>query len=106
MRQPRLEPPPLLRVFDVVIHRLLEPGPGHAGLIALCDPDAHPDHLRQSPVRDALSIGQAPAAVPPDRAGEPVGVLLELPGQPGLSDAGGPDDRYKVCLALLRTAVE
>ena len=39
-------------------------------------------------------------------AGDAVEVLLELPGQPRLADAGDADDRDEVRLALLCRPVE
>ena len=64
--------------------------------------EPHADHLGQRPERDAVAVGQAAAAVPPDRLGEPVDVLLELPGQPRLADAGAPGDRDQLRAAAAR----
>ena len=51
------------------------------------------DHLRERPERDAVAVGEAAAAVPPDVSGKAVDVLLELPRQAGLADPGDADDR-------------
>ena len=40
---------------------------------------ARTHHLRKRPVRDAVAVGEAAAAVPAHVVGEPVDVLLELP---------------------------
>ena len=82
VRQPRADPGSLVGVGNVL---------GQAGgellargilLLALEDLGAHAHHLRQRPVGDALAVGEAAAAVPPDVAREPVEVLEELPRQP------------------------
>ena len=61
--------------------------------LVLRDPRPHPHHLGQRPEGDALAVGEAAAAVPPDDVGEAVDVLLELPREPRLADAGDADDR-------------
>ncbi|HET6877683.1 MAG TPA: hypothetical protein VFH38_09160 [Jatrophihabitans sp.] len=60
--------------------------------VFLGDPEALPDHLAQSPVRDTFAVGQAAAAVPPHHLGESVDVLLELPAQPRFPDPGRAGD--------------
>ncbi len=52
------------------------------GRFVLGDPCPHADHLRERPVRHALSVGEAPPAMPPRLVDEPVDVLLELPREP------------------------
>ena len=74
------------------------------GRLLLEDPRPHPHHLGERPVRDALAVGEAAAAVPPDVVGEPVDVLLELPGEARLADPGDADDRDELRLALLRAS--
>ena len=59
--------------------------------IVLRDAGAHPHHLGERPVRDAVAVGEAAAAVPPDVLHEAVDVLLELPGQARLADPGHAD---------------
>jgi hypothetical protein len=66
----------------------------------------HPDHFRERPVGDALAVGQAAAAVPVNVVGEAVDVLLELPGEAGLADAGDARDRDELCLLFVRRAME
>ena len=51
------------------------------------------DHLAERPERDALAVGGRSAVVPPHVLDDPVDVLQELPGQPGLADAGLAGDR-------------
>ena len=57
-------------------------------VLALGDACAHPDHLGERPVRHAVAVGQATAAVPDDVLRDAVEVLVELPGKPRLADAG------------------
>ena len=76
------------------------------GRLLLEDPGPHPHHLGERPVGDAVAVGEAAAPVPPEVVGEPVHVLLELPGEPRLADPGDPEDRDEVRLALLRAGVE
>ena len=56
-------------------------------------PAAH--RLGHGPEGHPLSVGEAPPGVPLHRVGEPVDVLLELPGEPGLPDAGLPVDEQQ-----------
>ena len=51
--------------------------------------------LGERPERDAVAVGQAAAAVPAHVVGQAVDVLLELPAEPRLADAGraGHDDQ-------------
>src|SRR5437588_11264865 len=44
--------------------------------------------------------------MPPKVVEQPVHVLLELPRQPRLADAGDPDDREQMTLALVRARME
>ena len=62
-------------------------------VVGLGDPGAHPDHLAERPERDAVAVGRAAAVVPPDRLGQSVDVLLQLPRQPRLPDAA--DARHR-----------
>ena len=76
------------------------------GCLVLGDPGAHPDHLGERRVGDSVAVAEAAPAVPPDHLGQSVHVLLELPGQPRLADAGNADDREQPCLALLRGGMQ
>src|SRR5581483_12387125 len=69
------------------------------------DAGPHAHHLRERPVRDALSVRETTSAVPPERAGEAVDVLLELPREPRLADACDPHHRNELRLPLLRARV-
>ena len=75
-------------------------------VLALGDACAHPDHLGERPVRHAVAVGEAAAAVPGDVLGDAVEVLVELPGEPGLADAGDAGDREQMRLALVGAGVE
>jgi hypothetical protein len=79
---------PLGRIGHVLVQAIAQPGRGDLGGVFFSDAEPVPDDLGQRPERDALAVGQAPAPVPPDILGQPVGVLLELPAQPGLADSG------------------
>ena len=48
------------------------------------------DHLAQRPERDAVAVGGRAALVPEHRLDHAVQVLLELPREPALADAGRP----------------
>ena len=63
-------------------------------------------HLGQCPVRDALSVGEAAAAVPVRVGSEAVDVLLELPRQPRLADSRHPGDEDELGAPLLRGCME
>jgi hypothetical protein len=75
-------------------------------VLLLLDRGPHPDHLGEGPVRDAVAVGQAPAAVPQDAFGDAVHVLLELPRQARLADAGDAGHGHEVGASLLDAGVE
>ena len=102
----RLDARPLVRVGKVLAERLAELLARGGRLLVLDDPAAHAHHLGQRPVRDALPVGEAAAAVPPRLLGEAVLVLLELPGEPRLADPGDPHDRNELCSPLVCRRVE
>ena len=88
MREPRLDEAALVRVVDVLLDDRGELGERGARLLVLDDPRAHPDHVRERPVGDALAVGETAAAVPVRRLDDPVEVLVELPAEPRLADPG------------------
>ena len=94
----RLDPAPLLRVGHVHLDRRAQLRARRARLLVLDDAAAHPHHLRQRPVRDALAVGEAAAAMPEDVVGEPVDVLLELPRETRLADPRDARDRDELRL--------
>ena len=102
----RLDPVLLVRIRDVLLDRGPELSSGRRRLLVLDDVAAHPHHLRERPVGDALPVGEAATAVPPGVVGQPVDVLEELPGQARLADAGDARDRDELRLLLVRGAVE
>ena len=106
LREPRLDEPPLVGVGEVLLERRVQLLERRGGLLVLGDPAAHPHHVGERPVGDALAVGEAAAAVPVRELGEPVEVLVELPAEPRLADAGDPGDRDEVRLALLGAGVE
>ena len=104
--QPGLHRPPLRLVRDVRLERGDELGPAHLRVVELGDPGPAADHLGQGPEGDALAVGRRPALVPVDVAGQPVDVLEQLPGQPGLADPGNAGDRYESRASLVVGRVE
>jgi hypothetical protein len=106
MSEPRLDPAALLRIGDVLLDRRVQLRERESRLLVLDDAAAHPHHLRQRPVRHTLAVGEAAAAMPEDVVREPVDVLLELPREARLADAGDARDRHELRLPLVRRAVE
>ncbi len=95
VEQRRHHPFAVAGVGDPLANDRLQLRLGRRGRLVLGDAGAHAHHLGQRPERDALAVGEAAAAVPQHLVGEAVGVLLELPGQPRLADAGDPGDRRR-----------
>ena len=87
--QGRLDPASLLLVGDVRREHLGDLRARRRLVVGLEQAGPVADHLAERPERDALAVGWAAAVVPPDGLDEPVDVLEELPGQPGLADAAG-----------------
>ena len=104
VRQPRLDPVELVRVGDVRLDGLAQLRPRRLRVLALDDVGARPHHLGERPVRHAFAVRQAAAAPPPDCRREAVDVLVELPRQPRLAEAGDADDRDEMRLPLLAEA--
>ncbi|HEX6488643.1 MAG TPA: hypothetical protein VF137_07200 [Candidatus Dormibacteraeota bacterium] len=106
LRQTRLDPASLLVVRHDCLDRLVQLSQGHLADLALEDAYAHPHHLGQGPVGDALAIGEAAAGVPEDAVHHAVDVLEELPGKPAFADAGDAGDRSELGLAVINPGVE
>ena len=104
--EPGLDPLPLRGVGDVLRERLAQLAERRGLVLRLDDPRAAAKHLRERPVRDSVAVGEASAAVPVDGVDHAVRVLLELPGEARLPDAGDPDHRQQVCATLGRRRVE
>ena len=64
------------------------------------------DHLAEGPEGDALAIRRRTSVVPVDVLGHPVEILLELPGQPALADAGRTDDADEPCASFATGRME
>src|SRR5689334_25438599 len=79
---------------------------GGVARLLLADACAHAHHLGKRPVGDALAVGEAAAAVPPDLVDQAVDVLLELPRETRLADPRDPDDGDEMRLALFGARVE
>ena len=101
-----LDEPALLLIQQLFAQRCAELLERDGRLVVLGDLAAHPHHVRERPVRHALSVGQAPAAMPVDDLGDPVEVLVELPGEPRLADSSDAGDRDEMRLALLGAGME
>ena len=106
MGEPRLDPLALVGVRDVALHGRVELGGDRGRLFALEDLGSAANHLRQGPVGDALAVGKATSPVPEEEVGEPVHVLVELPRQAALADAGYAGHRHEVSPLLLSRAVK
>ena len=73
-------------------------------VLGCSQPLAH--HVGERPVCDPFAVGEAAAAVPQDRFGEPVDVLVELPEQVRLADARLARDRHQPRRGVFDPAVE
>ena len=91
---------------DVGLEHGARASPRAVRVLVLGDPRPPAHHLGQRPVRDAVAVGEAAAAVPPDVRREAVDVLLELPGEPRLADPGDADDRDERRALLVGGGVE
>ena len=83
---PRSEPGPFGLVGHPRPHGLVELVERYGSHVGVDQPEPDAHRLGQGPERDALAVGQAAPAVPAHVRGQPVDVLLELPGQAGLPD--------------------
>ena len=100
--QGRLEPAPLLGVRYELVERHAQLLARRGLVLALSDARAATDHLAQRPERDALAVCRRAALVPVVelRSGQPVEVLLELPHEPALADAGLAGDGHHAQLSF------
>ena len=55
---------PLVGIEEVLRQRRLQLLAGRARCLVLRDQAAHPDHVRERPVRHSLAVGEAAAPVP------------------------------------------
>ena len=106
MREAGLHPSPLLAGIDELLDRAPQLLARGLGWFVLHDAGAHAHHLVERPVRDPVAVREAPAPMPPDRLGEPVDVLEELPRQPRFSDPREADDGQQPRGVLLAGRVE
>ena len=88
------------------IERRAEPGPGRRLVVALGEAGPAADHLAERPEGDPVAVGRRAAVVPPDPLDDAVDVLLELPGEPALADAGRPGDGHQPRPAIAARRVE
>ena len=86
--QPDAHVRPLLRIREEPVQAGGQLAGRDVGGVLLGDAQPLPDHLGQSPERDALAVRQASAPMPPHLLGHALDVLAKLPAQPGLTGAG------------------
>ena len=67
VRQPRLDPRPLLKLENMLLDRGTQLGARRVRLLALDDPGPHTHDLRQRPVGDPLPVGETATPVPENR---------------------------------------
>ena len=106
MGEAGLDPLALLGIGDVLLDRGVQLRRGRGGVLALQDAGTSSHHLGERPVGDALAVGQAAPPVPEEHAREAVHVLVELPGEAALADAGDAGHRDEVGPRLLGRGVE
>ncbi len=106
MRETRLDERALLRVGQVLLEGPVELLARDRRVVLLADPAAHAHHVGERPVRDTVTVGEAPATVPVRRLRDAVEVLVELPREPRLADARDAGHREKVRLPALGRFVE
>ena len=104
--QPGPDVGPLGRVGHEPVQPVGQLGRGDLGRVFLGDAQPLADDLGQRPERHPLAVGQAPAPVPPHLLGQAVGVLLELPAQPGLAHPGRAGDQHQPRHPPFRRGVE
>ncbi len=102
----RLEPASLGFIPDALLEHRAQLRERFVRGVFLRDQCAHPHHLGERPVGDAVSVRETAAPVPQHLVDRPVEVLLELPGEARLADACDPDHRDEVRFPFLRRAVE
>ena len=100
------DPAAFLGIGDVRRQGLGDPRPGRPLVIRLEQPDSATDHLAQGPETDPVAVGGRASVVPPHSIRQPIDVLEELPGETGLADAGGADDRHQPGAFLATCRVE
>ena len=105
VREPRLCKTPFLWIRYVLLDRGAQLLAGARRLFVLDDPGAPANHVGQRPERNAVAVREAASGVPPDVAGQPVDVFLELPGEARLSDTADPDDGDEMRPAVFRGGV-
>ena len=101
MREPRLDPLPLFVVGNELGERGCELLARGVCVLAFGDVEPFARHLRERPVRDAVAVGEAAAAVPVGELGEAVEILEELPRESRLADAGDAEGGDEMRTALL-----
>ena len=106
VREPRLDEAAVRLVGERLRDDLLQLGARRRGLFLLEDAGAHAHHVRERPVRDALAVGEAAAAVPVRQLCDSVEVLVELPGETRLADAGDARDGDQVRAPAALAVVE
>jgi hypothetical protein len=104
--EPRLGEAALLLVGQVLLDDLRKLRERACRLLVLGDARPHPHHVGERPVRDAFAEGEATTPVPVRDLGQAVEVLVELPGESRLADAGDAGDGDQLRLTLIGARVE
>ena len=96
----------LLRIRNVFLERRPQLFPCRLRSLVLDDPGSSAHHVGEGPERDAVTVRETTTGMPVHALGQPVDVLFELPGQPGLSNAADADDGHEAAPAVLGRGVE
>ncbi len=102
----RPHPAPLLRVGEMFLEGLGQLASCRGKILVLQDAAPHAHHLGESPVGNALPVGEAAAAVPERVGDQAVDVLLELPGESRLADPSNAGDEHELGTAFVFGGVE
>ena len=68
LREPRLDECSVVGIEQVLLERRMQLLERCSGLVVFGDPAAHPHHVGERPVGDALAVGKTPAAMPVGRS--------------------------------------
>jgi hypothetical protein len=104
--EPRLEPRRLVLVGEHRRDRVGELSPRDRRVVRLEDAGLRLHDLAQSPERDALAVGQAPAVPPRDDVGAVVERAAKLGHETALADPGLAGDRHELHRRLALRAQE
>ena len=75
-------------------------------LFVLADASAHAHHLGERPEGHAFAVRGAAAMVPQEVVNDTIGVLVDLPGEPALTDTGNSRDGDETSAAIPAKRIE